>query len=137
MSKRQNFKDAKKITISDLIQKKESFMKKEKQTKYLFVKSLGGQVKIVEPDRELCVEGFEMANSGEVAKSDTHIVYNCVVEPNLMDAELQKELGCVEPTDIVDMLFKPGEITSISGHCMELAGYGGDGIRKIDDDLKN
>ena len=69
-------------------------------------------------------------------KADAYNVYHCVGEPNLKDKELQKEFGCVEPTDIADMLFKPGEVASISGHCLQLAGYG-NGLQKVSSDIKN
>lgn len=125
------------LTIKELLARKEEIKNRNKKsTQYLYVESLGENIKIEQPSRELCNEALEMANDGEMAKSDTHIVYNCVVEPNLKDPQLQKEFGCVEPTDIVDALFKPGEVASISGHCMELAGYG-KGVKKLDSDLKN
>jgi hypothetical protein len=51
--------------------------------------------------------------------------YECIVEPNLKDAEVQKQFGCTNPMDIVDVIFAPGEIPQIAIECMKLAGYMG------------
>ena len=51
--------------------------------------------------------------------------YECIVEPNLKDAEVQKQFECANPMDIVDVIFAPGEIPQIAIECMKLAGYMG------------
>ncbi|SDZ19381.1 phage tail assembly chaperone [Tindallia californiensis] len=126
----------KKVTINDLLEKKDVLKNKKHRKQNIYVPSLDGKIVIQEPSREICAEALEMANDGDVYRSDAHVVYNCVVDPNIKDESLQKEMGCVEPTDIVDILFNAGEVASISGHCMEMAGYGS-GIKKLDDELKN
>lgn len=121
-----------KVTIKDLLAKKEAIIDKKKKpaTAQLFVKSLGGTITIQKPSKALCFDALEMDQNG-----DSYLVYNCVVEPNLKDGELQKEFGCVSPMDIVELLFEPGEISAIAKECVELAGYG-DSV-KVVDDLKN
>lgn len=127
----------KQITIKDLLANKEQLKKKNAEKETLYIKSLAGNITIIEPSKALCMEVIEMAqDNARSDKADAYMVYNCVVEPNLKDAGLQKEFGCVEPTDIVDILFKSGETASITGHCLQLAGYGR-GLKKVDNDLKN
>jgi len=103
---------SKNITIKDLLAKKEQFKNKKQSTETLFIESLNANIIIKEPTREFCYEALEMAQESP-DKADLHNVYHCVVEPNLKDPELQKEFGCVEPTDIVDMIFKAGEVHNI------------------------
>ena len=43
----------------------------------------------------------------------------------------------MEPMDIIDKLFEPGEVSSISAKIMELAGYKKDIRAKLHEDLKN
>jgi len=126
----------KKITIKDLLAKKEQLKKKKARTQELYIESLDGSIIIQEPSREIALEGLEMAGEGRSDEADVYVVYHSVIEPNLKDKELQKEFGCVEPTDIVTLLFRSGEITAISGFALQLAGYG-QGVKKVDRELKN
>ncbi len=128
---------SKKLTIKDLLAQKEQLKKKkELRTQELYIESLDADITIQEPSRALALEALEMAQEGKSDEADVYIVYHCVIEPDLKDKELQKEFGCVEPTDIVTMIFRPGEISAISGFALQLAGYG-QGVRKVDRDLKN
>lgn len=125
------------MTVADLLARKDKLKKKEGSTQTIYIESLDAHIVIKEPSRAFCLEVLEMANDNTRSdKADAHVVYHCVQEPNLKDTGLQKEFGCVEPVDIVDMIFKPGEVTAISGHCLQLAGYGS-GVKKVDADLKN
>lgn len=124
-----------KITIVSLLDKKDQIKNKNNSTKKLFIESLSGEITIKEPSRELCAESMQMLHEGSASRADAHIVYNCVVEPNLKDAQLQKEFGCVEPYDIVDTIFRAGEVVGISGECMAMAGYG-NGVRELDKQIK-
>ena len=121
-----------KLTIQDLVSRKEQMLKskKQKKTKDLYVKSLDGVITIVEPDAALARDAQEMEESG-----DTYIVYSCVTEPCLKSKELQEAFGCVEPMEIVEKIFDVGEIPQIAVECIKLAGYI-DGVKPIDD-LKN
>ena len=74
-------------------------------------------------------------DKNQSGKADPFMVYNVVIEPNLKDSKLQKEFGCVEPTDIVEKIFEAGEMVQISKAGLELAGYH-KGINKVKD-LKN
>ena len=121
-----------KITIEELVRRKEQMLKskQQKKTKDLYVKSLDGAITIVEPDAALARDAQEMEESG-----DTYIVYSCVTEPCLKSKELQEAFGCVEPMEIVEKIFDVGEIPQIAVECIKLAGYI-DGVKPIDD-IKN
>jgi hypothetical protein len=123
------------ITIASLLEKKEQIKKRSNSTKKLYIESLNGEITIKEPSRELCAESLEMSHNGDSARADAHMTYNCVVEPNLKDAQLQKEFGCAEPSEIVDIIFKAGEVAAISGHCLEMAGFA-TGVKVLDGEIK-
>ncbi|MGE8080511.1 phage tail assembly chaperone [Peribacillus loiseleuriae] len=128
--------EIKKLTLTDLMKDKEKYQIKKDSTEDLYIDRLGASITIRKPERSLCMEAFQMANDeNQVDKADLFAVYNMVVEPNLKDPQLQKEFGCVEPTDIVEKLFESGEITQIAQFGLQLAGYS-KGIDKVTD-LKN
>lgn len=55
-----------------------------------------------------------------------YLIYTCCAEPALNDKELQDAYECKEPIDIVDKLFKFGEITSIAQILVDMAGFNDD-----------
>ena len=61
----------------------------------------------------------------EAGEGDKYMCYECIKEPNLKDKELQEAFGCSSPMDIVEVIFKAGEIPQIAIECMKLAGYVG------------
>ena len=129
-------KPAKKLTLTDLMKNKEQYQVKEDVTEELYIARLGASITIRKPERSLCIEAIQMANDEEQnEKADPYMIYNIMVEPNLKDQQLQKEFGCVEPTDIVEKIFEAGEMVQISKAGLELAGYH-KGIDKVKD-LKN
>ncbi len=129
-------KNLKKLTVTDLIRKKEELKQKENQREEIYVPSLEAYIIVKKPTRALCMEALSIAqNESTQDKADLHMVYNCVIEPNLKDEKLQEEFGCVEPTDIVEKIFEAGEIGSISGYCLQMAGYS-DSVKAVKD-IKN
>lgn len=123
-------KAVQKMTIEKLIKEKAKYAVKMDKTQELFIPSLNASVVVGKPDRSLCMEALKMEDEG-----DAFLVYSCMVEPTLKDTELHKVYGCVEPTDIVEKIFEPGEIGSISQKCLEMAGYSNE-IKAVED-LKN
>lgn len=95
--------------------------KKTKQTKNLYIASLDAVITIEEPDGALCRD----ANDMEPGEGDKYMCYECIKEPNLKSQEAQDAFGCAEPMDIVELIFKAGEIPQIAIECMKLAGYMG------------
>ena len=120
-----------KITLQELIRRKEQMLESKKQPKTatLFIKSLGGTITIESPTAALARDAQEMDNG------DAYMVYSCVVEPCLKSKELQTEFCCVDPMEIVEKIFEVGEIPQIAVECLKLAGYV-DGV-KVVNDIKN
>ena len=102
-----------KITLAELIKRKEQVLEAKKNVKRarVYVKSLGGEIVIKAPTKSLATESAEMEKDG-----DAHLVYECV-------AELQEAYGCTYPEEIVEKIFDDGEISPIAMECMKLAGY--------------
>ena len=120
-----------KITLEELIRRKEQMLERKKKPKTLtlYIKSLDGTITIESPTAALARESQDMDNG------DSYMVYSCVTEPCLKSRELQNAFGCVDPMEIVDKIFEPGEIPQIALECLKLAGYV-DGVKAIDD-IKN
>lgn len=129
-------KEIKKLTLTDLLEKKEQIQPKENVTQELLVDRLGASVTIRKAERSLVLDTIGLAKDEEQEdKSDEFFVYNIITEPNLKDKDLQKAYNCVEPTDIVSKIFEFGEIATIAQVGMKLAGYS-KGITVVED-LKN
>ena len=120
-----------KITLAELIRRKEQMLesKKKPKTATLYIKSLGGTITIESPTSDLARDAQDMDNG------DAYMVYSCVTEPCLKSKELQMAFECVEPMEIVEKVFEPGEIPQIAVECLKLAGYV-DGVKAVDD-IKN
>ena len=120
-----------KITLQELIRRKEQMLEAKRipKTANLYIKSLGGTITIESPTAALAKDAQEMDNG------DAYMVYSCVTEPCLKSRELQEAFGCIDPMEIVDKIFDPGEIPQIAIECLKLAGYI-DGV-KVVDDIKN
>ena len=120
-----------KITLTELIRRKEQMLesKKKPKTETLYIKSLDGTITIESPTSALARDAQDMDNG------DAYMVYSCVTEPCLKSRELQEAFGCIDPMEIVDKIFEPGEIPQIAIECLKLAGYI-DGV-KVVDDIKN
>ena len=120
-----------KITLQELIRRKEQMLesKSKPKTGTLYIKSLDGTITIESPTASMAKESQDMENG------DAYIVYSCVKEPCLKSKELQEAFGCIDPMEIVEKIFEPGEVPMIAVECLKLAGYI-DGVKAVDD-LKN
>lgn len=119
------------VTVAELIAQRENI--KEKRAQKYSIQTSVGEIISTLPDAALVAEALELTPSFE---SNKHIIYHCVVEPNLRDGELQKVYGCMEPTDIIERIFSPGEITKIANKLLDLAGFKGKIVAKIYDEVK-
>lgn len=108
-----------KLTLTKLIDDKEKIASKKKITKEVYVEQLDATVTVGKPDRSLILESFELGSS----EADDFLIYNCIVEPNLKDGELQKAYGCVEPIDIIEKIFDLGSIKGIAEQALSMAGF--------------
>lgn len=121
-------KKATKLTLDELIRRKEQMIKAKetKKTLDLYIKSINATITIEEPTSALCRDAADMGDED----ADKYMCYECIKEPDLKSTEIQEAFGCAVPMDIVDMIFAPGEIPQISTECMKLAGYMG-GVKAI------
>lgn len=120
------------ITIADLIGKKDEITAAKKRL-YDLETSIG-EITVKIPTSSIVVDVWGMPDNMEANK---FLIYECVVEPNLKDSQLQKEFGCGEPTDIVPAIFQVGEISTIATEIMNRAGFGGNISSKIHKEIKN
>lgn len=127
-----------KITLELLLKRKEQMLeaKKTRKTAELYVKSLDGTITVTAPDRAIITDSADMGGEDGMM-GDAYIVYQCVTDPSLKSKELQEAFECVEPLDIVEKIFLPGEISAIAKELLELAGYDQNGVRNVTDDIKN
>ncbi len=119
------------INVQDLIKNKEKIQTRKNKLYDLEIPDFG-TVTIKQPTMDLIMEAQNMESN-----SDQYIIYETFVSPNLKDKELQKEFECTEPTDIVNKIFKIGEIAYIGRAIMECAGFNRDVKYKLHEELKN
>lgn len=119
------------VSIQDLIKNKEKIQARKNKLYDLEIPDFG-TVTIKQPTISLIMEAHNMEGN-----SDQYIIYETFVSPNLKDKELQKEFECTEPTDIVNKIFKIGEIVYIGRAIMECAGFNKDVKYKLHEELKN
>ena len=117
------------VSIEELFAQKEA--RSEGKKKHFDLVTSAGTMEVKLPSRALVAEALK------VEDTDAYFILNCVVSPDLKDKDLLKAYRCVEPMDIIDKLFEPGEVSSISAKIMELAGYKKDIRAKLHEDLKN
>ena len=110
--------NTKKLTLTDLIAKKEEIAKAKNETKEIYVKSVDAIITIKKPDRTIINKVSENEK-----KADIVMVFECVVEPNLKDPILKEEFGVKNQIDAVEKIFDTGEITHIAGICTAFGGY--------------
>lgn len=122
-----------KLTLADIVKKKEQILDSKKKIGNIYVPSLGGYIVVEKPDRELLADAQDFDNGME---SNVHLVYNCIVEPDLKDKKTQEEFGTHTPKELVQVLMNDGEIGEIAKQLMTLAGYGETGVKLVED-IKN
>ena len=119
------------VSVQDLIKNKEKIQARKNKLYDLEIPDFG-TVTIKQPTIGLITEAQNMESN-----SDQYIIYETFVSPNLKDKELQKEFECTETTDIVNKIFKIGEIAYIGRAIMECAGFNKDVKYKLHEELKN
>ena len=105
------------ISINELIAKREEINARKAQK--LTIETSIGEVVAKKPTASIMAEAL-----GLESDNDQYVVYNCIIEPNLKDKELQQAYECVEPMDIVDKVFDVGEVKAISTVLIESVGAG-------------
>lgn len=124
----------KKLTIEDIIAKKDQIQDDKKKTVKIHVNSLGGYVTLAKPDRKLIADSLQKETGLD---SNIHVVYNTMIEPDLKDKEAQKAFGVLTPKELLTAILSDGEVSMIAEKLMEVAGYSQKAIRVITDEVKN
>ena len=120
-------------TIQELIAQREKIQKK-RQRLWDLTTSIGTVV-VKSPTAEMFAEADALEKSSD---GNAYLVLNCVVSPDLRNAELQKAYGVFDPLEIVGAIFEPGEVARIAGKLLELSGYSKNSIlSKIHEEVKN
>ena len=119
------------VTISELIGRREEILNKKNET-YDIETSIG-TLTVKQPSMALAVEIAQMENS----MSDKYLIFKTCIDPNLGDKELQDAYQVMNPPDIVENLFKVGEIRKISNAIMDTAGFGKNITPKLHEKVKN
>ena len=119
------------ISISDLIKKKESILKREKKKVEVYVEDLDANIVIVEPNRGQVTDMMDRSENG-----NEFIIAECIEAPNLRDPELMKAYNVKTPVDLVKKLFKHSTIATLSEKIVSIGGYDGSGI-KVVEEIKN
>lgn len=117
------------VSINELIAKREEI--KARKSQKLTIQTSIGEVVAKKPTTLLMTEAL-----GLDGDNDEYIVYNCLVEPNLKDKDLQQAYDCSEPMDIVGKLFEFGEIKAISDVLIKSVGVGKKLDHAIFDEVK-
>ena len=122
-----------KLTLDELVRRKAQMLdaKAKQKTEELYIESLDGTVTITAPTRAIIMDAQGM---DDVSVADAYFVLQLVTDPPL--TQVAKEYGVAEPTDIVDILFTPGEVSQIAQRGLDLAGYNTDGVRPVKE-IKN
>lgn len=121
------------VTVAELIAQRDKIKNRRKET-YDLDTSIG-TITVRPPSLRLIDEVMKIENGGR--QSDIELIYESVIAPNLKDKDLQQAYGCGAPSDIVPLLFKPGEIGLIASAIMRCAGYGKSIEARIHEEVKN
>lgn len=54
-----------------------------------------------------------------------------LVDPDMKDKDLMEKFGCSTPGQLVEKVFKGGEIAAIADDITELSGFGGDVVEEV------
>ncbi|MBB6214960.1 hypothetical protein HNQ80_001045 [Anaerosolibacter carboniphilus] len=124
----------KKLTLTDLIAKKEQRDKAKLAFKDIHVESLGGTIVAQRPSDEVILETIDLMGNNDSAKEIVaafkYLIYTSI--PILKEPSLQEAYECVEPDEIVMKLFDIGEVLEVGAAILEMAG-----VKDIGETLKN
>ncbi|OHW62168.1 phage XkdN-like protein [Andreesenia angusta] len=118
------------LSAKDLIAKKGLIEKKKTKNISIEVSELGVMI-FKTPTTEDLMDANEYSG-----RAQDFLVFNCSVEPNLRNQELQEAFGVATPIEIVRELLLPGEIHNIAELLSSSAGFN-DESAKLVNDIKN
>ena len=120
------------VTVADLIAKREEIKNKRKE-RYDIETSIGTII-VKQPTRRMI---DDILKGQDNRQNDIELIFETVIEPNLKDKDLQQAYGCSVPSDIVPMIFQPGEVSPLARAIMRTAGFGTSFETKIHEEIKN
>lgn len=122
-----------KVTIEDLIARKDEIQASKRKSVKMYVESLDGYVVLSMPDRRLIADSMDFDNGIE---SNVHLVSNSMVEPNLKDDKLQEAFNVHTPKELLQTIIGDGEVGFIAEELMNVAGYKKSNVKVIEE-IKN
>lgn len=123
----------KKVTLEDLIKRKEEIQSSRNKSVKVYIKSLDGYVVLATPDRKLVADSLECTTSME---SNVHLIYNSMIEPNLKDKDTQKAFNVHTPKELLQAILSDGEIGFMAEELMNVSGYDRKGVKLVQE-IKN
>ena len=120
------------VTVADLIARREEIKNKRKD-RYDIETSIGTII-VKQPTLRMI---DDILKGQDNRQNDIELIFETVIEPNLKDKDLQQAYGCTIPSDIVPMIFKPGEVGALARAIMGVAGFGSSFEAKIHEEVKN
>lgn len=123
------------LTLDELINKATQKDNKERYFE-LYIRSLDRTIKLRKPDNELILDALDITKDNS-HDGDLHLVYNSIVEPNLKDTKLHSAYGVTRPCEILDKIFKLGEIAKIAQELTKDSGIFDEKSVTLIDDIKN
>ncbi|MFB9326999.1 hypothetical protein ACFFSY_13810 [Paenibacillus aurantiacus] len=121
-----------KLTVAELLKRKEDVKGRRKSTATLYVDSLSAEIEITELSPDILGEAMEQSEGND----DYCLLYG-VTEPKLLDPELQAAYAPTQPTEVVRMIFRPGEVQAIAAEILKLSGYGSNAVKVVEAKVKN
>ena len=125
--------EPKKVTLDSLIKKKMELKENgnRKATGALYIPSLDGEIEyeVYKSD----IVDFKNTDGGEeeAEKAVNTLIYTMIKSPDLRDKQLQKELGCDEPIDVVPLIFTEGERIDLMNLALEKTGFQAGVIKEV------
>lgn len=125
--------ERKKVTLDSLIKKKMELKENgnRKATGALYIPSLDGEIEyeVYKSD----IVDFKNTDGGEeeAEKAVNTLIYTMIKSPDLRDKQLQKELGCDEPIDVVPLIFTEGERIDLMNLALEKTGFQAGVIKEV------
>ena len=132
--KAEKAKKATYFTIDDLVLKKKQ--KEESTTKLMdvYVEASNRKLKCKKPSDQQALDVLDEIGDDKsivnMAEAYVDMIYDCT--PMLQNEEYQKQLGIVDPREMVTAVFEIGERFDIGNQLMK-----GLGFADIDEDIKN
>ena len=120
------------LTIDELIEQKERL--DERKQRLYEINTPAGTLLCKQPTAATISAADKIKDT---TASNAFLIMECVVEPNLKDAKLQKAFNAFEPMDVVSRIFKQGEIIRIVDQLLEISGYKAEVTHKIHEEIKN